>query len=213
MPLSQVYIYRMVHIDNVPHILANGITHSSSLNANPNYQPIGDADIINTRNARNIRYLTVGRRRPRTICIGDYIPFYFGFRTPMLYVIQRGFNSVIQQDPKNIVYIVCNVQAIINTNLPFYFTDGHAIDMFTTCYDSTYANQLQNLVDLPATRIRDWTNNRDDKRKKEAEFLVGDDIPTNCITGYVCYDQNSQEILVNYGINTNQIVVDPNRYF
>lgn len=213
MPLSQIYIYRMVHIDNVPHILANGITHRNSPNANPNYAPIGDADIINTRNQRHIFYKTVGMRRPRTVCIGDCIPFYFGFRTPMLYVIQRGFNSVTQQLPQNIVYVVCSVQSIIDNNLPFYFTDGHAIDMLSSCYDNSYADQLQNLVDLPATKILDWTNNRDDKRKKEAEYLVGADIPVDCITGFVCYDENSQQILVNYGIDDSQVLVDSNRYF
>lgn len=213
MPLSQVYIYRMVHIANVPHILANGITHSSSPNANPNYQPIGDAAIINTRNARNIKYLTVGKRKTKTICIGDCIPFYFGYRTPMLYVIQNGYNGVKAQPPQNIVYIVCSVQAIINSNIPFYFTNGHAIDMLSTCYDRSYANQLQNLVDLPATKLLDWTTHRDDKRKKEAEFLIAKDVPANCITGYVCYNQYSQNILVNYGINLNQLKVNPNRYF
>ena len=43
------YIYRMTHIDNIPHILQYGITHKSSPNSNPCYKTIGDIDIINKR--------------------------------------------------------------------------------------------------------------------------------------------------------------------
>ncbi len=37
-----IYIYRMTHIDNIPHILKYGITHKNSKNANPHYKAIGD---------------------------------------------------------------------------------------------------------------------------------------------------------------------------
>ena len=43
MTLDNIYLYRMVHIDNVPHILKNGITHRHSKNADTNYIQIGDA--------------------------------------------------------------------------------------------------------------------------------------------------------------------------
>jgi hypothetical protein len=65
----------MIHFQNIPHILKNGITHSSSANANHNFVPIGDASLISTRNSfllNNDKHL------------GDYIPFYFGTRRPML---------------------------------------------------------------------------------------------------------------------------------
>ena len=75
----------MTHIENIQHILAFGITHSGSPNANPNYLPIGDKGLISTRNAF---VLENGK------CLGDYTPFYFGVRMPMLYVVQKGFNGV-----------------------------------------------------------------------------------------------------------------------
>lgn len=171
MPLSNVYIYRMVHIDNVPHILQNGITHKTSPNANSNYAPIGDSSIIISRNGRTISVKTASGQI-KNIIIGDFIPFYFGYRTPMLYVIQKGFNSVTPQSPENIIYLVCNVQGIIDAKLEFYFTDGHAIDSLSTCYDKSFAGNIKNLVDIRATKLSDWTQDRDDKRKKEAEFLI-----------------------------------------
>ena len=33
--LSKKYLYRMTHIENVPHILQYGVTHTTSSNTNP----------------------------------------------------------------------------------------------------------------------------------------------------------------------------------
>ena len=80
--LNKTYLFRMTHIQNIPHILQYGITHLTSPNANVNYVPIGDGSLINTRSSF---ILNNGKQ------LGDYIPFYFGVLTPMLYVIQKGF--------------------------------------------------------------------------------------------------------------------------
>lgn len=49
MEFHEIYIYRMTHIENIPHILSYGITHKNSPNRNPNYIDIGDLQIIKTR--------------------------------------------------------------------------------------------------------------------------------------------------------------------
>ena len=38
--------------------------------------------------------------------IGQYIPFYFGPRSPMLYVVQHGYNGVRQYDAENLVCLI-----------------------------------------------------------------------------------------------------------
>lgn len=82
---KKIYLYRMTHVENIPHVLQYGITHSTSLNANRGFVPIGDSSLITTRS----RFVLNNGRRP-----GEYIPFYFGARMPMLYVIQNGYNMV-----------------------------------------------------------------------------------------------------------------------
>ena len=76
--LYQIRIFRMTHIANMLHILEHGITHSSSPHANPDYRPIGDGSLIGSRAA----FPVTGNKT-----LGDYIPFYFWGRMPMLYVI------------------------------------------------------------------------------------------------------------------------------
>jgi hypothetical protein len=44
--LNNINVYRMTHIDNIPHVLKNGITHKESNNCNPKFTPIGDTSLI-----------------------------------------------------------------------------------------------------------------------------------------------------------------------
>lgn len=103
---SKIRIYRMIYIDNIPHILQYSITSDSSLNRNPNFQKIGDGSLINKRNQKE---LDNGKK------LGDYIPFYFGWKMPMLYVIQKGYNNVKQQKTEEIVYCVSSSVEKIST--------------------------------------------------------------------------------------------------
>ena len=206
----------MTHIDNIPHILIYGITHRKSVNANPNFKAIGDTSLINTRNNKIVNITNGNNQVSEQIILGDSIPFYFGVRMPMLYVIQHGGNFVPQAtNAEDIIYIACSVQNIANLNLTFYFSDGHATDMLTTFYDENYLQSLDNIIDMDAIKSPYWggSENLDIKRKKQAEFLVREDISHNCIIGYGCYNEKAKNKLVRFGINENIIKIIPKAYF
>ena len=110
----------MTHVDNIPHILEFGITHRNSQKANPNYKSIGDFSLIGSRNTKivNVSNGLDNNHENENVLIGDFIPFYFGLRTPMLYVIQKGGNFVPQKTaPDDIIYCVSSVQKIIDSEL------------------------------------------------------------------------------------------------
>lgn len=203
---SKKYLYRMIHIENIPHVLEYGITHRNSTSANLNFVPIGDNSLINRRNTYILNNGSI---------LGDYIPFYFGTRSPMLYVIQHGFNGVSKTNPENIIYCVTSITKIIDSEIEFIFTDGHAIDSFSTEYSKDQINNIDNLIDYNAINAFDWKdeNDLDKKRRKEAEFLLSQDLPPSYILGYICYNENSKSKLLEYGIDVNKIVVKPNCYF
>jgi len=88
MNLADIKVYRMTHIDNIQHVLQHGITHRNSPNQNPDFVTIGDVRLIYTRNNKTVsvdngNFLNL---IAPTIILGDYIPFYFGVKMPMLYV-------------------------------------------------------------------------------------------------------------------------------
>jgi hypothetical protein len=204
--LNKIYLNRMTHIDNIPHILQYGITHVTSANFNVNYRPIGDGDLIS---ARNSHVLNNGRT------LGEYIPFYFAVRTPMLYVIQKGYNMVSSTPRENIVYCVVPVQKIIDLGLDFAFTDGHAVNGLTTQYSKGHISNLNTLVDWNAVKAKYWKddNDLDLKRRKEAEFLVLGDIATDAIRCFLVFNEEAKNLVVNFGANPINVLVKSECYF
>lgn len=206
MNLAKVYIFRMTHIENISHIIENGITHKDSDNSNKNYKPIGDNSLIGTRD----HYLT-----PNGNMLGEYIPFYFGVRTPMLYVIQKGYNGVKIVHPREIIYCISSVQKRIDGNLDFIYTDGHATDGFTNYFSPKDISEIENQVDFKATKARFWKddNDLDLKRRKETEFLIKQDLGYENILGFATFEDYSTDKLVELGIDEAKVVTKPTLYF
>jgi hypothetical protein len=195
----------MTHIENIPHILKNGITHKNSPKANPDYVIIGDASLISTRATKQVSISNGNRFQPSgTIILGDFIPFYFGVRMPMLYVMQHGGNGVERATPKeNIVYVVCNLKDIVESGTAYCFSDGHATDAFTLFYDNSKISELPAIIDWTAIKSVYWggEDNLEIKRKKQAEFLVADDIAAQNLCGFVSYNDAAKQRLMNMGVD------------
>lgn len=203
--LNRIRLYRMTHIDNIPHILNHGLTHSSSVNSNPNYKSIGDSSIIEERNGKQVleRPLSAG------------IPFYFGFRMPMLYVIQHGHNSVQKVPASEIVYCVSTVAKIVACGADFVFTDGHCLTRITRYFEKKDIENVEQIVDFEAVGAKYWKNSEDHdlKRRKEAELIVFNDLALLIISGYIVYDQSAHDRLIEYGVSPDKIAVRPKFYF
>lgn len=204
--LNKIYLYRITHIENIPHILQYGITHSTSANANPRFVPIGDSSLI-TRRSNFL--LNNGRH------LGEYIPFYFSVRTPMLYVIQKGFNMVASVPAENIVYCVSSVKKMLDLDLDFVFTDGHAVEKFSKQYTKANINELENLIDWNAVGAKYWKidTDLDLKRKKEAEFLVLGDIAAHAILGFAVSNENAKNRVIGLGADVEKVRILPDYYF
>ncbi len=145
--------------------------------------------------------------------MGEYIPFYFGVRTPMLYVVQNGFNMLGPTPAENIVYCVSSVQNMID--LDFVFTDGHAIEVFSSQYSISDIGNIETLLDWNAIKAKYWTNENDLdlKRKKQSEFLVLGDITIGRVLGYITYNEISKKKVVGFGADASKVVFKPEFYF
>lgn len=215
---TNIAVYRMTHIENIPHILKNGITHKNSKNCNIDYIDIGDASLIYNRSIKEVLidngdYLNLNVRQIR---LGDFVPFYFGIRMPMLYTAQIGGNFVKKATPaEKIIYLACSVDKITEFNYEVYFSDGHATNNYTSFYDSNHISKINDILDWSSIKSNYWggQENLNIKRKKQAEFLVRGDIDSNCIIGFGCYNEKAKNSLMEYGVLENRIKVIPNGYF
>jgi hypothetical protein len=207
----------MTHIENIPHILSCGIVRKDSSNANPNYISIGDISLIDTRAKKSVNISNGNRSvRLKSVVLGDFIPFYFGIRMPMLYVAQHGGNYVEKATPpQDIVYTACNLNSIIQYGINFYFSDGHATDAFTLFYDSTKVTELSTIINWSAIKSSYWggEDNLEVKRQKQAEFLSASDIPANLLHGFFCYNETAKQRLMEMGVDGEKIKNRPQDYF
>lgn len=199
------YAFRLVHIGNIPHILAHGIVRATSRVANPDYIPIGDPTVIASR-----KQVQIGEK---DLC--EYIPFYFGPRSPMLYVIQNGYNGVPQVNAEDIVYCVIRLKDIIQDELKCQFTDGHALNSLSKSYPGSLLNKIDDYVHCADVYARYWTDDKDTdlKRRKDAELLLEDDLPANYIAGFVVYNATAFSKLKALGIPEAKIAIRPEYYF
>ena len=219
MELSKAILYRITHIKNIPHILKYGITHKDSPNRNPDYKNIGDLSLIDTRSKKYVSVENGGYGLDNSfisIRLGDFIPFYFGVKMPMLYVAQHGGNFVERATPPiDIIYLGCSVSKIISANINFYFTDGHATDMLTSFYDKTKINELVDIVDWDAIKSSYWggAENLNIKRKKQAEFIVSADLSPELLIGFGCYNEKAKDKLISFGVNEEKIKIITQAYY
>lgn len=217
MEFEKVYIYRITHIKNIPHILTHGITHRNSINSNPDYEEIGDTSLISTRNSKKV-YINNGdfSVKGESIILGDYIPFYFGVRMPMLYVVQHGGNFVKKPvPPSDIIYLACPLFKVITEQDCYYYTNGHATEYLTSFFDKSTIHQLLTNINWQAVTARYWggSENLTLKWQKQAEFLAKNDVSPFFVTNFVCYNEIAKNKLINMGINSTRIKVVPEAYY
>lgn len=204
---DNICLYRMTHINNIPHILRCGIVHKRSPLSNPNYVPIGDRSLIDTRTSKIVQV------HQQNITLGDYIPFYFGVRMPMLYVIQHGGNFVPRPvPPEDIIYVVVSLASVFLSGQNFYFSDGHAIDSLTKFYSNDDIKNLPSIIDWSAVQAIQWTEPTI-KRKKQAECLIEGDVSVTHIIAYVCYNANAKKRLMQMGVPEEIIKIYPKAYY
>ena len=200
-----VYAYRLTHIENIPHILQAGLVHPDSPKASSTYVPIGDYSIIQVRREE----LHKGYR------LSDYIPFYFGPRSRMFYVIQNGFNCVKKVAPNDIVYCVLKIDIVIEQGWDCIFTDGHAVTEITQFYTKKDLPNLNNIVKVEDVYAKYWNDETDLdlSRRRQAELLIKDEILPQYIAGYFVYNEEAKQQLVNFGVNQGQVCIVPQYYF
>jgi hypothetical protein len=206
---EKALIFRITHVDNVPWILANGLHCSNSHQFDPNYVPIGNAEII-TRRATRIVPIAPGGT------LGDYVPFYFTPFSPMLLNIKTGKLGVTQRPMSEIAILVTSLPDLQKQGVPFVFTDRHAVLATAEFHDSL--DRLDR-IDWPRLQARDFKRDPDDPGKFEryqAEALVHRNLPTAAILGIICYrmqEQTKIETTCGTLVPKPQVLCKPGWYF
>lgn len=167
-------VYHITHVDNLPAIIGGGALLCKQL--------------VPATGHANIAYGHIqSRRAGQTVPVGpggslhDYVPFYFGPRSPMLYASWKGTVPGYNGGQEPIVHLVLDIADVHAAGVPFVFTDGHAI-----IATSRWFTDLKDLshVDWPLMKSQFWNDtdqHPDRSRRRQAEFLIHQRVPWRMI--------------------------------
>jgi len=189
-------IYHITHVDNLRAILRAGGLHSDRQAQDLQCTRIGHQHIKARRLNRRVPLAPGGT-------VGDYVPFYFAPRSPMLYAINGGYVEGYQGGQEPVLHLRSSAEAVNDAGLRWVFTEGHAEIAY-----SDFFGDLADLdkVDWDVMKSRYWNDTNEDpdrKRRRQAEFLVHQFFPWRLVSYIGVYDQSTRkkmiEILGNEG--------------
>ena len=170
-------IFHIVHGDRLKSIMNDGGLHC-------------DARMIRHRKAgttigmANIKERRLRRRVPchPDTCVGDYVPFYFCTRSPMLYSIHKkstdpdsGSKLAYSGGQKPVVYLEADLREVVDwadrAGRGWVFSTGNAAADGVEFHDDL--DRLDR-IDWNAVEARHWL---EVKKEKQAEFLVHGFVP------------------------------------
>jgi hypothetical protein len=170
-------IYHITHISNLKGMIADGCIWSDRevANADRDRVVIGYGHI----KQRRLEELHV-HCHPGTK-VGDYVPFYFCPRSPMLFKINRRDADLTYSGGQDrIIHLVSSIKRAVKAahDRPWAFSDNNAGAYYTQFSEDL--SQLATFVNWDAVNARWWSGPGIDPAimsKKMAEFLVHHSFP------------------------------------
>jgi hypothetical protein len=174
---EQVLVYHITDVANLPAIIAENGLCSDAVMVKRSAEIIGH-DHIKKRRLKEIPVPCCEWRK-----VGEFVPFYFCPRSPMLFTINKGNTGRPEGCQKSIVHLVATMAAGIATGKAWAVSSGNA-----GAYHTTFSAKLDALdaLDWAAIRAIQWQGMQ---HQKSAEFLVADFFPWTDIKEIGC--QNS----------------------
>ena len=205
---TKALIFRIIHRDNVPWVLDNGLHCRNSKKVDPHYVAIGNPELIEKRDSHRVEHPPGGT-------LSDYIPFYFTPFSPMLLNIKTG-RGVRERGNDEIVILASSLHRLQEQNVPFLFTDRHAYLEAAQFYADV---ERLDQIDWTMLQNRDFRRDHDDPEKFEryqAEALVHKHLPISALLGIACYNDSVASSLnahlAKRGLKV-AIATKPNWYF
>lgn len=187
----------MTHLDNLRAIIqGGGVQCLNKMRATP-YVSLANPDV--QRGRAQIVVPTTGRP------LHDYVPLYFGFKTPMA--------AWSQQHNENLIFLRVSLDILAKPGV--VFTDGNARAKGTKFISFTTVNDLSTL-DVKAILTAKYAHDLELKRRKQAEILVPEFLALDDVLDIICYSMTAArqvvQTLQDFGIK-KAVMVNKGWYF
>jgi hypothetical protein len=202
--LDQVLIYHITDVENLTGILADGGLRSDVAMVECNPSVIGYGHIKQRRMTKIRVDCCAGR------FVGEFVPFYFCPRSPMLYAINRGNTGREPGCQRTIIHLVSTMAAALDNNKHWAISDGNA-----GAFHTAFSSELTALerLDWEAIRATQWQGRT---HQKSAEFLMADFFGWTGIHAVGCQNEKTalqvQKILTDT-VHRPTINIEPDWYY
>jgi hypothetical protein len=172
-------VYRIVHMDNLPTLVARQALHAPRHvpdDGHPPYRTIHNTGVQASRAEYRIPCGPGGT-------IHDYVPFYLGPRSVMLYQLHTGWVEGYREGQEPILYAVTSLRQVEASGRPWVFSDGHGLARLTHWYDDPANLHKVDWDTVNADRWNDTDTDPDRQRRKQAELLVHEHLPWSALVG------------------------------
>lgn len=159
----------MTHIENLEGILdVRGVESFNRMNGKK-YRDLSNPDVQKGRAQITIPNVN----RP----LHDYVPLYFGFKTPMV--------AVNQDRNEDLIFLRLSLDVLSMPGV--VITDGNARANETKFVPYQSIDDLK-ILDVKAIQSVKYANNPQMKRRKQAEILIPDFLPIERVLDIICFN-------------------------
>jgi hypothetical protein len=177
--LHLVRIFHITDVENLASIRALGGLRCDAAMTGKTPLTIG-YDHIKQRRLQHIPIPCCGHR-----FVGEFVPFYYCPRSPMLYAINQGHTGRPAGCQRSILHLVSTVSIALELYQPWAVSDGNA-----GAFHTLFHNNLDALAQLPWAAIQK-TQWQGASHHKQAEFLVADFFPWSAIVEVGCHNEQT----------------------
>lgn len=179
MKILELPIYHITDVANLKAIVEDGGLHCDATMQTREYEGIGYNN-IKERRLKEIRVPCCGNR-----FVGEFVPFYYCPRSPMLFTINKGNTGRPVGCQTSIVHMVSSVGFAVDLNRQWAVSDGNAGAYHTSFYGELDAIRS---LDWSAINANSWGGRQ---HQKHAEFLVESFFPLSGFTEIGCHGPNT----------------------
>lgn len=181
---NPIRIYHFTHVGNLEAIIKHGLRSDAACRRDGlTSVEIGSSDIRERRLARPLRGVGAGG------FVGDYVPWYFAPRSPMMYALNQ--NRYEYKDGfDQVVYLVSSVPRVVASGLHWVASDRNAA--LALAEFTAEEADLPEHISWDVIAARYWRDFLDGTDLRAAEFLVHDTAPWEVVEGIVTKTERTQ---------------------
>lgn len=180
---APVWLCHFTHVNHLPTISADGLSCDSDVGSSLSAEA-GEPAI-------KARRLRTAVPVPPFGVVGEYVPFYFAPRSPMLSAIHHGRVPTFAGNEYDLVYLCTTVEHLESLGLTLTFSDRNAVLRIAEFRTQSEDWREDGFIDWPLMKERYWADpdHPDWRERRMAECLAFRRVPWEGILAIATFDE------------------------